>query len=158
MCAKGFALISRIQEKASQEISQLTGASVSFDQMPDDEPLNNYRSMAISDLKELLEERDLSKTGRKSDLVERLEEYDKTQYQVLSVSDLRELLEERKLSRAGRKEDLIKRLEEHDKTEFLKERIQRERSNLEPHLLQKIHQCERDIADIKICHSNLVEY
>ena len=90
--------------------------------------------------------------------MEILEEYDKTQYQVLNVSDLRELLEERKLSRAGQKEDLIKRLEEHDKTKFLKERIQRERSNLEPHLLQKIHQCERDIADIKICHSNLVEY
>ena len=158
MCAKGFALITKIQEKVKEKLRELTGGTASFDPIPENEPLNNYRSMVVSDLKELLEERDLSKAGRKNDLIERLEEYDKTKYQILNVSDLKELLEERELPRTGRKEELIKRLEQNDKDEFQKERIQRERCQLEPHLLQKIHQGERDLAEIKICHSDLVEY
>ena len=69
MCAKGFALITKIQEKVKEKLRELTGGTASFDPIPENEPLNNYRSMVVSDLKELLEERDLSKAGRKNDFM-----------------------------------------------------------------------------------------
>ena len=98
----------------------------------------DYSTLTVAQLKELLGEKGLKKSGPKADLVKRLEEaYEKptketkptkttkkvesesveegsTDYSTLKVAELKELLAARSLKKSGNKVELVRRLQEYD--------------------------------------------